>query len=603
MGTESLPKLATAPTLVPATTTQYNKAVDALQGDIVMRDSDGDIVDGAGDVGQPTSGRPDWVHVKTGITIGGQVLETSGYLNEPTALLSGKTKTTSGYPDYLSVTGAVTPGKVTILGASTNLEMSIDGELKTLEVNLQSDTLAAAPATNNTCLVNGTVYIGDFGKLTGEYGGTVTVDTMGSEITAKIDTVQCFKKGSEYFLAYVISATSLRPILRGIGGTTREELADNAVIYIMKAHYIFLDNNLSTVYTTTNCPIYSSVAPTSGMVTGDCYFNLTEKKWYRYSGSTWEALGLIYLGFAVTDGNGYCLVSHPADFDILWRDELLSGKISVWGNDKVLLHHDFSVNVCSEQVFVPNHTAITIGASTLETGVSETASTWYFLYVDKNGTFKLSDKFPRIRDKRLGWYHPSEYWRCVFMVYNNASSNFESTKTVLPIWDTTLTKEIFVCNANISCEVPIGTILFWHKALTGCPSLPDNFVECSGQTLNDPQSPFNGQVIPDINGSGYFLRGSATSGTTQTSQNKQHTHTQNSHNHTQNPHSHDFNYAYLSGGVSRPPLSGSVGSNVTTGILADTTATNIAATATNQNEGGTEARPVNISMVAIMRVK
>jgi len=48
--------------------------------------------------------------------------------------------------------------------------------------------------------------------------------------------------------------------------------------------------------------------------------------------------------------------------------------------------------------------------------------------------------------------------------------------------------------------VPIGTILDWHKDFTGTPSLPDNFVECNGQTLDDEDSPYDGQVIPNLNG-------------------------------------------------------------------------------------------------------
>ncbi len=63
--------------------------------------------------------------------------------------------------------------------------------------------------------------------------------------------------------------------------------------------------------------------------------------------------------------------------------------------------------------------------------------------------------------------------------------------------------------------VPIGSIIAWHKSLTGGPSLPDGWVECAGQTLSDVDSPYNGQVIPDLNSGGRFLRGSATSGTLQ----------------------------------------------------------------------------------------
>ncbi|KKK48066.1 hypothetical protein LCGC14_3148850 [marine sediment metagenome] len=65
--------------------------------------------------------------------------------------------------------------------------------------------------------------------------------------------------------------------------------------------------------------------------------------------------------------------------------------------------------------------------------------------------------------------------------------------------------------------VPIGAVIAWLKTLTNTPSLPAQFVECNGQTLSDAGSVYNGQVIPDLNGSSgteRFLRGQTTSGGT-----------------------------------------------------------------------------------------
>lgn len=70
--------------------------------------------------------------------------------------------------------------------------------------------------------------------------------------------------------------------------------------------------------------------------------------------------------------------------------------------------------------------------------------------------------------------------------------------------------------------VPIGSIIAWHKNLTGVPSLPDGWVECNGATISDSQSPMNGRATPNLNGAttsssgdasrGRFLRGYSTSG-------------------------------------------------------------------------------------------
>jgi hypothetical protein len=74
----------------------------------------------------------------------------------------------------------------------------------------------------------------------------------------------------------------------------------------------------------------------------------------------------------------------------------------------------------------------------------------------------------------------------------------------LPVW---------ASNVN----APIGSVLAWLKSFTNTPALPSNFVECNGQVLSDTGSVYNGQTIPDLNGSagtGRFLRGKTTSGGT-----------------------------------------------------------------------------------------
>ena len=62
---------------------------------------------------------------------------------------------------------------------------------------------------------------------------------------------------------------------------------------------------------------------------------------------------------------------------------------------------------------------------------------------------------------------------------------------------------------------PIGSVIAWLKDLTNTPSLPSNWVECNGQVLSDEDSVYDGQTIPNLNGTeNRFLRGNATSGTT-----------------------------------------------------------------------------------------
>jgi hypothetical protein len=71
--------------------------------------------------------------------------------------------------------------------------------------------------------------------------------------------------------------------------------------------------------------------------------------------------------------------------------------------------------------------------------------------------------------------------------------------------------------ALIDLMLPVGCVTGYLKSLSNVPALPGTWVECNGQLLNDPQSPVNGQTLPDLNGAGgpqRFLRGAATSGGT-----------------------------------------------------------------------------------------
>ena len=72
--------------------------------------------------------------------------------------------------------------------------------------------------------------------------------------------------------------------------------------------------------------------------------------------------------------------------------------------------------------------------------------------------------------------------------------------------------------ASSSGVVPVGAVVAWVKSFPNTPSLPENFVECNGQTITDPNSPFDGQTIPALNGnddsSSLFLRGCTSSGGT-----------------------------------------------------------------------------------------
>lgn len=49
-------------------------------------------------------------------------------------------------------------------------------------------------------------------------------------------------------------------------------------------------------------------------------------------------------------------------------------------------------------------------------------------------------------------------------------------------------------------QIPAGTVSAWDKYLTGTPSLSGYFAEANGQVISDPESPYNGKRIRNLNG-------------------------------------------------------------------------------------------------------
>ncbi|MCP4134046.1 MAG: hypothetical protein GY754_23950 [bacterium] len=63
-----------------------------------------------------------------------------------------------------------------------------------------------------------------------------------------------------------------------------------------------------------------------------------------------------------------------------------------------------------------------------------------------------------------------------------------------------------------SSSSPVGSIEAWHKNLPGMSDLPEGWVECNGQVIDDPDSPLYGETVPNLNGDMSFLRGGFSSG-------------------------------------------------------------------------------------------
>ncbi len=161
---------------------------------------------------------------------------------------------------------------------------------------------------------------------------------------------------------------------------------------------------------------------------------------------------------------------------------------------------------------------------------------------------------------------------------NKLSSNLDSSTDELQRNIDALTESIR------NTLVPVGTIVAWHKSLENV-TIPEGWVECDGEIITDSESPYNNLNAPDLNNpknswnsKGSFLRGGTTSGVFEDGMNQR--------------HSHSYSIFRLEGrgtydtGDSYFALANAILQGRTTAV-----------------SGGDETRPVNMSVVYIMRIK
>uniref|UniRef100_UPI003F6A056D hypothetical protein n=1 Tax=Polynucleobacter sp. TaxID=2029855 RepID=UPI003F6A056D len=121
---------------------------------------------------------------------------------------------------------------------------------------------------------------------------------------------------------------------------------------------------------------------------------------------------------------GACAGVEPMDFDKAWKTDLQC-QIEYLSATKTRIKMG-KINVAGTNIEFPLGREIDLDLSASgdrESGVSEAASTLYYIYCDKNFKLRYSDVCPRPKGKKQGYYHPKYYWRCIGTVYNDGSSN------------------------------------------------------------------------------------------------------------------------------------------------------------------------------------
>lgn len=297
--------------------------------------------------------------------------------------------------------------------------------------------LQTPPTSNNTCLVDNSDYSDEqFTQWAGEDDSTLDYDTAGSEITGLDGTFQSFKvagTATEYFLAYINNGSS--ELIKAKRGNyfdssgdpiNRAGISDNDTITLMKTVYLFITKT-GSVQITYNRPTTGASAPSSP-ANGDFWYDSANDIWKKYDSSSFVDSESTYIGLAIIDENGNCVGARAEDFHKDLSELNTYDMEYLSATEFRSVKNENTINVYGTVLKTKNDFETFDITADLEDGQSEAASTYYYGYIKENGGKVLSNIKPHNRSgDLLGYYHPHETWRFVARIYNDSSSDIEST--------------------------------------------------------------------------------------------------------------------------------------------------------------------------------
>ena len=354
-------------------------------------------------------------------------------------IVSGRTTGNSSQLCALIPTG--TSAQVILSASNTPFSYFIDGTQYSISANVTLSSLALAPSTSNTCSISNANWSGNqsYTKSAGQFGSTFVTTANEVEITDLAGKLAAFKVGTEYFLAQIPSnaasaSTTMSNTWRGCFFDSSAShipavvINTSATMTLMQLTYIFANTSQALV-TTNNKPTVAGTAPSSPF-TGDYWFDLSTTIWKTFNSAEWVTANATLIGMSVQNETS-CVAARTFDpYKATTGKNSLTFAVPSTSTVQAKEFHG-AVDVFGTYLKF-EHTRTTWDmASHLDTGVTEAASTLYYLYLKENGDPVISDSPPTKRPNILGLYHAGELWRCVGKADNDASSNL--TAPVYPL--------------------------------------------------------------------------------------------------------------------------------------------------------------------------
>jgi hypothetical protein len=413
-----------------------NSIHQALNGQFVGRNSSG--VPAAGqDLG--TTAIP-WGTVRANsLVVAGSAIDPSTITVPQNRVISGAVRASSNQPAYLVPNGAAL--SFVLDATPTTFAYDVNGTSYSIASDITKGSLTAAPSTQNTALINDTEAAGqEDTRLWGEpeHRKTMIIDTAGTNITALVGKFAAFKLAggaTEYFLAFVKSATELTNVRRGyfyddaINPINRTTFSNNDTLTLMKLGWVFVDRDGSTIDVSYTNPTWGFTAPGSPIV-GDYWYDLSNSVWKRFDGADFITINRVFAGNVINSTTACvaarCLDFHAGTSELNTIDVDLSTTEIVNGTteDQIVsvMGHVFRF----EKSYASWNITTDLAIAADMYNVTEQISTLYYLYISDEGETIISDISPYHRSDLQGAYHPHNPWRCVGLFYNDASGDIDA---------------------------------------------------------------------------------------------------------------------------------------------------------------------------------
>lgn len=346
-------------------------------------------------------------------------------------IISGRTTGNSSQLCALIPTGT-TAASVVLSASVTPLVYAISNQNYTISTNQTISGMSLGPSSNNTASVNavdGAVAVAgqQWTRVWGQFGTQIPISAAGSQFASGVNTLCGFKTGTEYFMAYVNSTTTLTNAWRGCMFNSAAAsfapvgISNGDGITILKTAWIFANTSGSLAVTYTN-PTISGVQPTSPN-TGDFWYDLGSTAWKTYNSVSWVTASATMIGFSFQD-SAACVAARTFDSYATYNG---ANTLRVGNN---IANTSVQANDMFSEVGVFG-TKINFGVSrptwdaTLNLdSASFSPSTNYYMYLKETGVPVLSQHAPQYRRELSGLYYPSETWRCIGSLQSDSSTHF-----------------------------------------------------------------------------------------------------------------------------------------------------------------------------------